>query len=277
MRAKVGTHPTFICTATDSPIDARMPRHVHRLTRKSMVIGLLFGTQNGLQSSIVDTADAIYEVDPASGEIVFNQIAIASKIQLCTAVYTTYELLGWYSFAPEITQQHYAAHKFISGFNDAPILLLMNTQVRLGADELPLSVYEVEVHASQQVFVEMAFNLETSRMEKLAIDELTKATHMEGVSPLEVSNRSLQTALGTLLKKLNVLITRLEVMRSSEAPIDHPALRAAAKICNMLPSLDTPQASDDMAAELVDCLMVCYLGSSSKLAADLAHLSDLIN
>jgi hypothetical protein len=63
-----------------------------KMPSNSPVIGLLFGVQNGLDISIIDASDAIYEV--VGGVVVLNSVEIEKKKVLMTAVFTTYELLG---------------------------------------------------------------------------------------------------------------------------------------------------------------------------------------
>jgi COP9 signalosome complex subunit 6 len=134
----------------------------------SPVIGLLFGVQNGLDISIIDASDAIYEV--VGGVVVLNSVEIEKKKVLMTAVFTSYELLGWYTLTDgsQVLPVHMTIHRDMMAFNEAPLFLLMNHSPQPDAKQLPLSIYEAEMHIIQdiptQIFVDIAFKLETAQV-----------------------------------------------------------------------------------------------------------------
>jgi len=90
----------------------------------SPVIGLLFGIQNGLEVSIIDASDAIYECLPPSNssinfpEIRLNLHEIQKKKTLWTAVYANYELLGWYSVGKLLFSSHIEIHNSVRNYCD---------------------------------------------------------------------------------------------------------------------------------------------------------------
>ena len=169
------------------------------------VIGLLFGIQNGLDISIIDATDAIYEV--VGGEVILNSPEIEKKKRLFTAVFSSYELLGWYTLTNgnQVQPVHMAIHRDMMAYNELPLFLLMNYAPDPDAKQLPLSIYEAEMHIIQdsptQIFVDIPFKLETAQAERVAVDQITKVTPTEGVSILEVNNQSLTTSLRILDRK----------------------------------------------------------------------------
>lgn len=77
----------------------------------SPVVGLLFGVQENLTVSIFDATEAIYEVQ--GGHVKLNMDAISKKKALWNAVYPTYELLGWYTVAHDVSPEHILLHKAV--------------------------------------------------------------------------------------------------------------------------------------------------------------------
>jgi Maintenance of mitochondrial structure and function len=244
----------------------------------SPVIGLLFGVQNGLDISIIDAADAIYDV--VGGEVVLNSPEIQKKKKLFTAVYASYELLGWYTLTKgnTVNLSHMTIHRDMMAFNEAPLFLLMNYAPEPDAKQLPLSIYEAEMHiindAPRQIFVDIAFKLETAQAERVAVDQITKATPTEGVSTLEVQNQSLTTSLRILEAKIGIIGQLVLGMHDGKIPMDHSLLRKANKIYQQLPAIDSGNFEGQFLNELVDTLMMTYLSSSTKTSSTLNELTE---
>jgi Maintenance of mitochondrial structure and function len=244
----------------------------------SPVIGLLFGIQNGLDISIIDATDAIYEV--VGGEVVLNSPEIEKKKRLFTAVYASYELLGWYTLSKgnKVLPVHMSIHRDMMAFNEAPLFLLMNHAPEPDAKQLPLSIHEAEMHiindSPTQIFVDIPFKLETAQAERVAVDQITKATPTEGVSTLEVQNQSLTTSLRILESKIAVITELVKGMQEGTIPVDHGLLRKANKIYQQLPAIDSGKFQGQFLNELVDTLMMTYLSSSTKTTSTLAELTE---
>jgi COP9 signalosome complex subunit 6 len=243
------------------------------------VIGLLFGIQTGLDVSIIDATDALYEVD-SKGEVVLHCAEIEKKKGLWTAVYANYEMLGWYTLANDCiaTPSHMSIHRGMCAFNEVPLFLLMNHSPEPDAKQLPLSIFEAEMHiihdVPTQIFVDIDFKLETAQAERVAVDQVTKLTPTEGVSTLEVQNQSVNTSLRILERKIGTIIEALRGMRDGTLPVDHGLLRRAARICQQLPAIDSGNFQTQFLNELVDSLLVTYLSAATKTSASLSELTD---
>lgn len=249
-----------------------------RMASNSPVIGLLFGVQDGLDISIIDATDAIYDV--VGGVVILNSPEIEKKKRLFTAVFASYELLGWYTLTNgnQVLPVHMTIHRDMMAFNEAPLFLLMNHAPDPDAKQLPLSIYEAEMHIIQdmptQIFVDIAFKLETAQAERVAVDQITKVIPTEGVSTLEVQNQSLITSLRILEKKITVITGLIKSMQDGTVPVDHSFLRRANKIYQQLPSVDSDNFQGQFLNELVDTLMMTYLSSSTKATSSLTDLTD---
>ena len=244
----------------------------------SPVIGLLFGIQNGLDISIIDATDAIYEV--VGGEVVLNVPAIDKKKSLFTAVYAKYELLGWYTLTKgnQVLPSHMFIHRNMMAFNEAPLFLLMDYAPEPDAEQLPLSIYEAEMHiikdTATQIFVDLPFKLETSQAERVAVDQITKLTPTEGISTLEVQNQSLTTSLRILEGKIALIAKLVKDMHEGLIPVDHKFLRNANKIYQQIPAIDSGNFEGQFLNELVDTLMMTYLSAATEATSSLTELTD---
>jgi len=285
---KLKLHPLAISSVCDH--HTRVMLGGSRISSTSPVIGLLFGIQNGLEISIVDASDALYDVDE-NNNIQFMEEEIKKKIELWTAVFNTYELLGWYTFGSEVSPIFLDIHKTMSAFHqkyfiegnekplcsEVPLFLLMNSSPESKSKQLPLQVFETETYISNEnqetslVFMEIPFELETNQAERIAIDQVTKLIGTDSISSLEVQNQSSSTSLRKLDEKIKILIATLEAMEQNKIPVDHHLLRTAAKLNDFFLTV-RPGNFDD---EFVDNMIISYLGATTKTTSELATLSDL--
>lgn len=63
------------------------------------ILGVLFGEQNGPDVSVYDASEVGYEL--TGNGIQLNQASVDKQKDLYSAVYPTYEVLGWYSVGTE--------------------------------------------------------------------------------------------------------------------------------------------------------------------------------
>lgn len=250
------------------------------------VIGLLFGTQRNLDISICDATDAVYDVQGSSVTLKFPEIERVKD--LTVGVYPQYELLGWYTSGSEILPEHLKIHQSFTALNEAPLFLLMNNNPSHEAKQLPVSIYEAEMHTVDdvptQIFVDMPFKLVTAVAERVAVDQVTKLSSTGGQSSLELQNQSMTTALGTFQSKLQELTQVLQAMKDGRIPVDQDLLRRVSKISRQLPQPDSPHthtsigapgASRTLENDLNECLMTSYLSVLTHNANALADISDM--
>ncbi|CAN0222104.1 unnamed protein product, partial [Phaeothamnion confervicola] len=115
-------HPLAIISISDHY--TRVSVGGSHLPASSRIFGLLFGVQEGLDVSIYDAVEVGYDDD--KGRIVVNAVAVEKQKELLTAVYPTYELLGWYSVGSEATEADVDVQKQMTRHNESPIFLLLN-------------------------------------------------------------------------------------------------------------------------------------------------------
>jgi len=275
---KVGVHPLAIANICDHYTRVRVGGS--KLANDAPVIGLLFGVQDGLTIEVMDASEAVYDTRVNEGifDVILNITEIRRRIEVLTAVFTKYEMLGWYALSEEVLPLHYEIHQTMLQLNEAPLFLLMNPNPMPSLKQLPIRLSESQVHMHNDcptsVFVDLSFTMITSPMEQISIDGLTVVTPSDGVSSTELQNNSISTSIGTIQEKVDLLIQTLEKMKSSRLPLDHNIIRASAKICDQLKGSNDDSSADSL-NDVLDCLMVSYLGMSTKTSNDLSNFAEL--
>jgi len=208
---------------------------------------------------------------------------IEKKRRLWTAVFTNYELLGWYTVGGGKPESWCTSvHRSMLPFNEVPLFVQMNSAVDMNSKHLPLSIFEMETHMVDEkpvsTFVPLDYKLETLQAERIAVDQITKLTPTDGVSTLEVQNQTVITSLRTLESKIDALVRSLKSMQEQGGASDgeqHTLLRKAAKILQQLPAIDSSKFQSSFDNELKDCLMLSYLAAATKTTSSLTDLNDI--
>lgn len=247
-----------------------------KLPANAPVYGLLFGTRADGACSVCDSVDINYTFD--NNEIHILPGEIDNKAKLWTAVFTTYKLIGWYSFGVEVNVDHRKFHDMISGYAPDPVFLLINQSALSDSDELPLCIYISDNgNNSPTGFKNAPFFIETSEVEKLALDHITKSTPVPGLSSLEVKNQSTLTSLRILDNKVDTIIETLQAMQDGRVPMNHALLRQAAKICQSLPPVDGLALREGVTEEVTNSLLITYLSTATHTAGQLEKVADVYN
>jgi hypothetical protein len=242
-----------------------------KLPEDAPVYGLLFGTNTDGYLSVCDSVDCNYTCTPDGVEVIPGEFE--SKTKLWTAVFTTYSLIGWYSFGAALSPEHAKFHELVAAHTPDPVFLFINPSAASDSDELPLNVYRYESDSRQ--LCDTPFRIETSEVEKVALDHITKSTPVPGQSAMEVQNQSSLTSLRILDGKVGVVVAALQAMRDGTLPVDHALLRRAAKICQALPPIDSSTFDKDFADEMTNSLVISYLSAATKTVGQLNEVTDL--
>jgi len=255
----VDIHPLVITSVCDHYTRLSLGGSI--LPPNAPVIGLLFGTRDGVNTSLHDATEAVYQYSDSN--IILNHESILKKKELWTAVYTTQELVGWYTVGTDVSPHHLQMHREMMAFSPDLLFLFMNSSIDHDAKHLPLSVYEMQSAGSNQAFVECTLKIESSEVEKIAIDEVLKYGHTDGKSSVEAQNASVLSSLKSLESRIDVLVTALQDMRSGKIPRDDDLLRHAAYICGKIPPSGhvSDHIQEKLNEDLEDTLAVSLLSS----------------
>ena len=221
----------------------------------------------------VDVVDAI-EVHLTEATKVDAQFLEQSKA-LYTEVYEDRDLVGWYAVAPAPTANHLALHEEFVKYNESPLFLLMDPQPQQDAKDLPIQVYETEVHDLKTVFATVPFQLETTQTERVAMEAVAQTGCTDRELMLDTHVASLDTSLKTLAARVRALRDYLAAVRAGTVAADHSLLRKLGALCDRLPSLKSDGAFEEaFLRDYNDALATAFLATATKNAAAVNDLSD---
>nr|CCA25076.1 COP9 signalosome complex subunit putative [Albugo laibachii Nc14] len=258
----VADHYTRVCRQHSTSLAA---------PKTTYVIGALFGTQKGLEVSILDSFELKYEVSEHR-EVHIDKDFLAGRLNQFSQVFPNYELLGWYSVGPNDLEMDISIHKTMMEFNESPLFLVMDPSIQSenAKRKLPVYLYESELHvlhgAPKTLFVQIAFKIETSETEGIAIDHISK------VAPTSDSNKSsvhphlgnIRDAIMMLSRQIQVLVQYLDDIQSNDAIVDYGLLHQISTICNQLPTLGSDFFEFASIKDHIDAKCITYLAALTK-------------
>jgi len=275
---KINIHPLAISSICDHFTRVKVGGSI--LPKDAEVIGLVFGTKTGGKTIIFDAVEVCYRLSPQNRLFVPVE-QVENTRSLILGAYPQYELLGWYSVGDKATPLHLEIHASFQALMESAVFVLLSSNLDESADgnKFPLVFYKSETHLTSLVFIEIPFVLESSPIERITIDQITK----QSSASLEVQNNGLLTSLKILEDELALVIDVLEGMNSAKLPPDFELMRRASKICHMIPSLNGVDVSqsyllrDAQRRDLTDKLMATYLAAATKASIDFHGVIEVTN
>jgi COP9 signalosome complex subunit 6 len=246
------------------------------------VIGALVGTQTGRVVEIYNSYELPYSVK--DGQVHIDLKFHAQKSEQFKKVFKTYDFLGWYSTGDKVNPADMEVHKQFFEFNESPLYLQLDTVACGTAKELPISIYESELHVIKEtptlLFVKIPYKIETGDAERISVDHIARITPTGGGSSgslLTAHLMGIHNAISMLHSRIIILTKILEAIKNGKVPKDQGLLRKIATLCNQLPAIDTPTFSRDFINEYNDALMITYLASITKGEGAINELIDKFN
>eukprot|EP00013_Stygamoeba_regulata_P029438 CAMPEP_0177644274 /NCGR_PEP_ID=MMETSP0447-20121125/8596_1 /TAXON_ID=0 /ORGANISM="Stygamoeba regulata, Strain BSH-02190019" /LENGTH=315 /DNA_ID=CAMNT_0019146615 /DNA_START=44 /DNA_END=991 /DNA_ORIENTATION=- len=284
LRPNVALHPLVLIQIADHFTRAKM-RGGADAVANPRVIGALAGVQNGRDVEILNSFELVYEEVEATSpgaptNLVLNTNYFQKRFEQFKQVSPTLELFGWYSTGIEAEAKDMQLHRQMMAYCENPIYLVLNTLISTIGRELPVSIYEFQMHMVEGVpmfnFVKVGYKIETSDVERISVDHVDRASSSE--TSLHGHLNSVRSALTMLQSRINTLINLLELMKSKQIAIDHQILRQVSSLCQMLPSANTSKFSEEDLAANVDGLLLMFLQTVTKgtqLTAELISKSNV--
>jgi hypothetical protein len=206
-------------------------------------------------------------------------VEIRKKKDLMTAVYSNFELIGWYAFGEGVpSSEHMEIHSQMLEFNVNALFVLLKTQPKPDARHLPLSIFESEIHTvdtrTLQVFVEVPFGLESSQSERIALNKVIKSNEQDSASPFEIQNQTMSMSLVTLSHHIGEICDYLQRVQSGKEPLNLGILRKAGHIISHLPAIDSPLHGEAMEMDIAQTAALTSLASTLKLMTEVAELTE---
>ncbi|CAI7813703.1 unnamed protein product [Closterium sp. NIES-54] len=213
----------------------------------SRVVGCLLGMQSGRVVEIFNSFEVIYEarggdgagsssnppeaMDGGSGEpeIVIDRSFLAVKMEQYKKVFPKYDVLGWYSTGTDVRPADMHVHKALMDINESPIYLLLNPAINPAGKDLPISIFESELHVIDGVpsliFVSSTYTIETVEAERISVDHVAHIKPSDGSSAathLAAHLTGMHSAIKMLTTRVRLLHSHLAAMESGK-PRDNPA------------------------------------------------------
>ncbi|GLD99932.1 hypothetical protein PINS_up008660 [Pythium insidiosum] len=275
----VQIHPLVVMNIADHY--TRQKRNFQHENKKAalsalpQVIGALFGVQNGLDVAVFDSFEIKYDLG-SNGDVVIDKEFLTSRIQQFSQVFPGFELLGWYTVGSKAKQSDLTIHRSIMEFNESPLFLLMDPtpQGMSTKKKLPISLFESELHvldgSPTMIFVKTSYKIETSEMEGICVDRISKIAPMgdSSKSSLHPYLGNVRDAIKMLQRQVEVIVRWLEAVKKGEISADHNLLRQISSLCNQLPALSSPQFDASFLQEYNDAMLVSYLATLTKGATN---------
>lgn len=246
------------------------------------IFGILFGIVEGGADSftnikIVDAYDLPFTI--VNDRIVVNSGDILSVRDLVQRVFPTYSAVGWYtsisSTSTNISYNRYfeIQNTFCSIIAD-PIAAILSPNAQ--SDEIPVKIFTFMKENDDAGFVSIPFDLESSEIEQISVNAITKCVSQTGSASIVASNASLSTSIGELQNNILVICDSLMNMRNKKIPINRKFLRDVGKINALLGKLGKSDYQAESQQLNEDTLVMALLESSTKVLADLSAYTQLI-
>uniref|UniRef100_A0A7S1HE50 COP9 signalosome complex subunit 6 n=1 Tax=Hemiselmis andersenii TaxID=464988 RepID=A0A7S1HE50_HEMAN len=280
----IDIHPLVIVNISD-----------HGTRKKSLakgkgvrVLGILLGIQEGRDVEICNSFELDYKI--VNGSIQLNKDSLEVKAEQYKKVFDKYEPLGWYSNSPdkvplgEVLEGDLQLHKQIAAIYENPLYLLLDTSMAPGARELPLQIFESELHIIDDTptftLAKSTYKLKSEDAERISVDQVSRLSQGgagSGSSALSSHLNSLNSAITMLQKRVLQILKPLEGMERGEIPMDHNMLRQVQALCNRLPTVDTTEFDGELLEQQRDALLVAYLGAMTKGTNTANEVTDKYN
>lgn len=240
------------------------------------VLGMLFGCRSGISVHIYDSFELVHSTNE-SGEVVIDDDFVLKKIEHFTAIFPTYELLGWYSIGSDVVDDDLRIHRAVAVHNESPLLLMVDANIRADSKELPIKVFESVVQVVRDlptaIFVDVDFQIETVESERITIDHIVKGGGQNSeASSLTQHLGDLHNSVEMLTKRMRLLERYVRASKSGEVPRNGDVLRDIASLCNRLPVVDAAIFQEPFDKELEDAQLLTYLAMLTKATGSLKEM-----
>eukprot|EP00850_Spirogloea_muscicola_P014911 SM000110S18918 [mRNA] locus=s110:322120:324920:+ [translate_table: standard] len=245
------------------------------------VLGCVLGAQSGRHVEIFNSFELKHERDAASGAVVLALDFLETKIEQYKKVFPKYDVLGWYSTGTSVEDADMQVHRALMDINESPIYVLLNPAITHGQKDLPISIYESELHVIEGVpsliFVKSSYTIETVEAERISVDHVAHIKPSDGSSAatqLAAHLTGMHSAIKMLSSRIRVLHTFLSSVQKGDVPHQRSLLRQIASLVQKLPAIDSSQFQDDFLTEYNDTLLMTYLASMTKTTSVMNEMVD---
>ncbi|CAK9231272.1 unnamed protein product [Sphagnum troendelagicum] len=244
------------------------------------VYGCVIGVQTGRTVEIFNSFELHYDAT----QNVLDRAFLESKQEQYKKVFPKYDVLGWYSTGSDIQDSDMLIHKALTDINESPVYLLLNPAINHAQKDLPIAIFESELHVIEGVpsliFVNASYTIETVEAERISVDHVAHIKPSDGSSAatqLAAHLTGMHSAIKMLNSRIRVLHHHLVSIQKGEAPYDHSLLRQVSSLIRRLPAIDSSRFQDDFLMEYNDTLLMTYLATITKCSSTMNELVDKFN
>ncbi|OIW17386.1 hypothetical protein TanjilG_22498 [Lupinus angustifolius] len=284
------------------------------------VYGCVIGVQKGRTVEIFNSFELLYDSSNNSLDRPF----LEKKQELCSVfvfsscykkVFPHFYILGWYSTGSDAEESDMLIHKALMDINESPVYLLLNPSINHSQKDLPVSIFESELHViegvPQLIFVRSSYTIETVEAERISVDHVAHlkpsdggsaatqlAAHLTGIhsaikmlhSRIKVLHHYLlamqkvaahltgiHSAIKMLHSRIKVLHHYLLAMQKGDVPCENSLLRQVSSLLRRLPAIESGKFQDDFIMEYNDTLLISYLAMLTNCSSATNELVDKFN
>lgn len=248
--------------------------------RAARVYGCVLGVQTGRTVEIYNSFELKYDAERGG----YDRQFLEKKQEQYKKVFPQYDVLGWYSTGADVQDSDMQIHKALMEINESPIYVMLNPTINHAQKDLPISVYESELHvidgATSLIFVKASYTIETVEAERISVDHVAHIKPSDGSSAatqLAAHLTSMHSAIKMLNSRIRVLHHLLVSIQKGEVAYEHSLLRQVASLVRRLPAIESRKFQDDFLMEYNDTLLMTYLAAITKCSSSINELVDKFN
>eukprot|EP00249_Psilotum_nudum_P013428 c24330_g1_i1 orf=506-1411(-) len=274
-------HPLVIVNISDHHTRIKAQETASGSSSKSpRVFGCVLGVQTGRTVEIFNSFELKYD---EAGDCIDRQF-LETKQEQYKKVFPKYDILGWYSTGCDVQDADMQIHKALMDINENPIYVLLNPAINHAQKDLPIIIYESELHVIDGVpsliFVKSSYTIETVEAERISVDHVAHIKPSDGGSAatqLAAHLTGIHSAIKMLNSRIKVLHHFLVSVQNGEVPYEHSLLRQVSSLLRRLPAIESPKFQDDFLMEYNDTLLMTYLATITKCSSTMNELVDKFN
>ncbi|KAK9840416.1 hypothetical protein WJX74_009540 [Apatococcus lobatus] len=258
-------HPLVVINISDHLLRIKA-NGLDRAQGSERVLGCLLGQQNGRVVDISNSFEIRYSM--GSNGIEIDEAFLVKKQEQYKQTFASLDIVGWYATGKMLTNAEMAIHRKMSEHNESPVFLQLDPVFNPAQKDLPISLYESELHSMENVpsfvFVQANFSIETSEAERIGVNQVAKVLpsgKASGIEQLSAHMTSVHAALKMLQGRIQLVTAHLDRMARGTIPFDHALVRQISSTLQRFPAVETSQFQDDYLKDHNDALLTILLSS----------------
>jgi len=245
------------------------------------VMGVVLGTHKGRVVELTNSFELVVRVAPEGGALSIDVEHLNTRREQYKEVFPELHVVGWYTSGTRVHDGATEVQATLGDLCENPLLLVMDPLPRPGAKELPVTLYEPEMHVvdgeASSRLSPAPFTLKASEAERIAVDEVSKLTSASGsksgtrhiAAHLDQMGRAVQM----LHSQLSEVVAYLRAVEEGKAEADHSILRSAETLSRLLPDISGSNGfRREIVDEASDALVPVYLAALTKGTQQLQDL-----